>query len=304
MEQKSMTALVSAFVRAYHSQSNEVKIFDDSVARRLLTDEEYVQISKSMSGGIQFFNPAFEGTSKKALRWVVDHQLSPSPLGRSAFAEKSLQRAVSVGAKQYIMLGAGYDTFAYRQPSWADALEIFEVDHPATAADKRNRLEHAKFILLNNVHFIEADFIHETWQEALIEHEKFDRSKISFCSILGVTYYLSEQTFEGVVSSISAFLPKGSSILFDYPDENSYTEQAGERAKKQSMLAGTANESMLASYSYQKMEQLLSAHEFLIYEHLTPREITAQYFAAYNKANTTHSMTAFDNVNYCLAVKA
>ncbi len=303
MEQKSMTALVSAFSRAYHSLNNDVKIFDDTVARKLLTEEEYYQISKSMSDGISFFNPTFRGNSQEALRWVVDNQLSPPPLGRASFAEKSLERAVQIGARQYLIFGAGYDTFAYRQPAWADKVEIFEIDHHATAHDKQERLKNADLLIPNNVHYLEADFTKEAWEDVLLNHKAFDRNKISCGTILGVAYYLSKQTFEALISVISAILPKGSSIIFDYPDENSYTEKAGERAKKQSMLAGAANEKMLASYSYDEMEQLLSAHDFLIYEHLNPQEMTAEYFEAYNKKNPSRKMTAFDNVNYCLAVR-
>lgn len=303
MEQNSMTALVSAFSRAYHSINNEVKIFDDTVAKKLLTEEEYTQIAKSMSDGINFFNPNFVGNSQEALRWVVDNQLSPSPLGRAVFAEKSLERAVQIGAKQYLIFGAGYDTFAYRQPSWADTLQIFEIDHPATANDKQNRLKDTQCVIPDNVHYIEADFAEDVWQEELLNDETFDSNKISCGTILGVAYYLSKQTFETLISVISGILPKGSSIIFDYPDENSYTEKAGQRARKQAMLAGAANEQMLASYSYDEMEHLLSAHDFLIYEHLTPQDMTKEYFECYNKANPSHKMTAFDNVNYCLAVR-
>lgn len=303
MEQKSMTALISAFSRAYHSQSNKVKIFDDSVARKLLTDQEYGEISKSMSNGIGFFNPIFVGESEEALRWVVDNQLSPTPLGRAAFSEKALERAVHMGAKQYLIFGAGYDTFAYRQPTWADRLEIFEIDHPTTASDKRQRISNANIAIPHNVHYIEADFTKEAWQKMLMNHKIFDSSKISCCTILGVAYYLSKQTFEDLISVISNLLPKGSTIIFDYPDENSYTERAGERAKKQSILAGGANEKMLASYSYFDIEQLLSSYGFLIYEHLNPKEMTEQYFNDYNMANPLNTMSGFDNVNYCLAVR-
>lgn len=303
MEQKSMTALVSAFSRAYHTENNTVKIFDDSVARLLLQDEEYRQISKSMADGIGFFHPLFTGTPDAALRWIVDNQLSPPPLGRAAFAEKALETAVSIGAKQYLILGAGYDTFAYRQPEWANGIQIFELDHPTTAEDKRRRLENAKIDLPDNVQSIMTDFSKEQWQTALTQNRAFNSNLISFCSILGVVYYLSSQTFEEMLSALSTILSEGSSIVFDYPDENSYTEKAGERAKKQALLAGAANERMLASYSYEDIERILSAHGFLIYEHLTPFEMTQQYFDTYNKANPQNAMTAFDNVNYCLAVK-
>lgn len=303
MEKNSMTALISAFSRAYHSLNNEVKIYNDSLAQQLLTDEEFARIANSMSDGIGFFNPSFVGESEQALRWIVDNQLSPSPLGRGAFAEKTLERAVCTGTKQYIILGAGYDTFAYRQPLWAERLEIIELDHPATARDKHNRLKSAGIDIPDNVHYIEADFTDVTWSQALQNSKSFDCRKISCCSILGVSYYLSKESFELMISSIGSIVPKGSSIIFDYPDSNSYTEKAGERAKKQFILAGGANEKMLASYSYGDMEQLLTEHDFLIYEHLEPQEITEQYFEFYNKANPMNQMRAFDNTNYCLAVK-
>lgn len=303
MNQKSMTALISAFSRAYHSLNNEVTIFNDSIARQLLTDEEYHQVAKIMCDGIGFFNPSFMGEPDQALRWIVDNQLSPTPLGRAAFAENSLERAVQIGAKQYLIFGAGYDTFAYRQPSWANTLEIFEIDHPATANDKQERLKESSLVIHNNVHYIESDFTKKSWQKTLLNHGAFNSNKISCCTILGVAYYLSKESFESLISIISDIVPKGSSIIFDYPDENSYTENAGERAKKQSMLAGAANEKMLASYSYFDTERLLSAHDFLIYEHLNPQEMTEQYFEVYNKSNPAHQMTAFDNVNYCIAVR-
>lgn len=66
---------------------------------------------------------------------------------------------------------------------------------------------------------------------------------------------------------------------------------------------GAAKEKMLASYSREDMENILSSHGSLIYEQLTPMEMTRQYFETYNQANPLYPMTAFDNVNYCLAVK-
>lgn len=304
MEQKSMTALVSAFSRAYHSLHHEVAVFSDSVARQLFTDEEYHQMAENMSAGIGFFNPQFAGDPEQALRWIVDNQLSPLPLGRAAFAEKSLERAVRIGAKQYFLFGAGYDTFAYRQPAWAAKLEIFEIDRPATANDKQERLKRAGLAIPDNVHCLEADFTKEAWQDALLRSQAFDGDKISFCAIPGVSYYLSQECFEALIAVISSIVPKGSSILLDYPDEKSGTEAAGERSKKQAMLAAAANEKMVANYSYSEMERLLSNHDFLIYEHLTPEEMTAQYFDACSKAAPDHPITAFDHVNYCLAVRA
>lgn len=303
MKQKSMTALVSAFSRAYHALNNNTKVFNDSVASIILSQEEYSEISKNMSKGIGFFNPEFIGSEREALRWIVDNQLSPSPIGRTAYAEKSLERAVRIGAKQYLIFGAGYDTFAYRQPDFGKKIEIFEIDLLEMSMDKKERLNKANIFIPKNVHYIEADFTKETWELSLINNDIYDRDKISFCSLLGLSYYLTEDSLKKMISVIQKIVPKGSTLVFDYPDQSFYTNEAGERAKKQSILAAGANENMLASYSYSHMEKLLEECGFLIYEHLTPKEMTEQYFEEYNKANKKHKITAFDNVNYCLAVK-
>lgn len=117
MNDASMTARMCLFARAYHAETYGIKVFDDSLARRLLTDEEYRQMAGYLVQGISFFAPDFQGTAEEALAHVVNSQLSPSPLGRGAFAETSLERAAAIGARQHVLLGAGYDTFACRQPA-------------------------------------------------------------------------------------------------------------------------------------------------------------------------------------------
>ncbi|MDO0825858.1 class I SAM-dependent methyltransferase [Desulfosporosinus nitroreducens] len=303
MEQKSMTALVSAFARAYHATNNDLKIFNDYLAKVILSEQEYNQIASIMSQGIKFFNPTFEGTEEEALRWIVDNQLSPSPLGRAAFAEKALENSVEMGAEQYLILAAGYDTFGYRQPSWAEKLQIFELEHPITLQDKQNRLGKACIEIANNVHFIKSDFTKGDWDKHLLELSIFDKRKISFCSLLGISYYLPKETLESLLNKLSMLIPQGSTITFDYPDENTYTDQAGVRTKKQLALAVKANEKMLGSYSFSQLESLLSKNNFIISQHLTPNEITIKYFDNYNRVNCGHKITAFDNVNYCLATK-
>lgn len=303
MEKKSLTALVSAFARAYHSEHNRIKIFDDFVARQLLTDEEYGSISANMAQGIAFFQPDFAGTEEEALRLVVDYQLSPSPLGRAAFTEKALELAFRMGAGQYLIFAAGYDTFAYRQPEWAEGLQIFEIDHPATAGDKRSRIASLYMDMPANLHFISADFREPDWQGELRAAPAFDPGMISFSSLLGISYYLSKNDFRQLLQTITSFLPSGSSIVFDYPDELTFTPQAGGRARKQVMMAERAGEPMQASYSYRELEALLQEANLLIYRHLTPAEITDELFRAYNESQPEHPLTAFDNVNYCLAVK-
>lgn len=296
MEQISMTARISAFARAYHREHNTIPVFDDSLAKQLLSETEYNQIAAHMTVGIGYFNPTFSGSDAEALRWLVDSQLSPTPLGRAAFAEQTLQTAVQLGAKQYLIFAAGYDTFAYRQPLWAKKLQIFELDHPVMSRDKQNRLSAAGFSVPDNIHHLATDLTTSNWQSVLLEHPAFSPDVTSFCSLLGLAYYMTKDAWNRLLSNISSIVPSGSTLVFDYPNSVGFNMQ-------QSQLAEAAGEPMYADYAYPELEQLLANCGFLIYEHLTPQEITKQYFSNYNQGRPSQPLTALAGVNYCLAVR-
>ena len=112
----NMTAKVSCFARAYHYNNNSIRIFTDDIAEKLL-GEDYNQIAKSMSDGIDFFCPGFEGMREEGLRLILDRQLSPSVLGRSVFCESKLAYAIANGCKQY---GQQVD-YTYLQDAFGEA---------------------------------------------------------------------------------------------------------------------------------------------------------------------------------------
>lgn len=303
MNQKSMTALVSAYARAYHYKNNSVRVFADDMAEKILTNEEYLGISQNMAAGIKFFNPEFIGCEEEALRWIVDNYLSPSPLGRAVFTETMLESAVSEGAEQYVIWAAGYDTFAYRQPSFARDISIFEIDHPATSTDKQERLLKLDISKPRNAQYIESDFNDMQMAECLKRSTAYDTGEISFHSLLGLSYYLPQEVFSEMLLSISNVCASSSSMVFDYPNELSFTQEAEPRMQKQVTLASGSGEPMLGSYSYSELELMLKQAGFSVSEHLTPDEITEKYFSYFNAKNPHNKIIAFDNVNYCLAVK-
>ncbi len=296
--------MVSMFSRAYHYSINGANaIFSDTIARSLMTEQEYGEVSASMVRGISFFNPSFSGGQEEALRWIVDNQLSPSPLARAVYTEQEMEMAVRTGARQYIICAAGYDTFAYRRPQWASSLKVFELDLPWMSKDKRRRLHEGAVAIPPGTHFVEVDFTKQGWIAAIPDICDYDRQKKSFCSLLGLSYYLSKTGFRELLENIAKVIPKDSSVVFDYPDEENYTETAGSRAKLQARLAAGANESMLSRYSCMEMESLLEGAGYHTIEQLTPAMITQRFFSRYNVEAGEHQMTAFDNVNYCLAVR-
>lgn len=294
MQEKNMTALVSCFARAYHYESNEYKIFSDNLAKELLTQEEYQNISKNMEEGISFFNKDFTGTKEEALRWIVNENLSPQVLGRSAFCESSLKRAISLGTNQYLLFASGYDTFAYRYNK--NNLTIFEIDTKTMIEDKIKRLQKAN-LDYHQVNYIKCDFTKDNLKELII-NSNYQKDKLSFSSLLGLTYYLTKEDFTNLINSISKLVLPGSTIVFDYPNKETCPKQA-----IITKLANSLNENMLATYTYQDIEEILSNNDFLIYEHLNSKELTNNYFDTYNTLNPNNKIIAPTGVSYCLAVK-
>ena len=94
----------SCFARAYHYNNKSIRIFTDDIAEKLL-GEDYNQIAKSMSDGIDFFCPGFEGTREEGLRLILDRQLSPSVLGRSVFCESKLTYSLDEITEIFCKLG-------------------------------------------------------------------------------------------------------------------------------------------------------------------------------------------------------
>ena len=111
---KNLTALVSCFARAYHSEQGMGCIYNDELAQKILTPAEYEAVSANMINGISFFNPNFNGTDAEALEWIVNNNLAPTVLARGAFCERLLKNAVILGCRQYLIFASGYDTSAYK----------------------------------------------------------------------------------------------------------------------------------------------------------------------------------------------
>lgn len=135
----SITALMSAFGRAYHTEHTKEPIFADSKARELMTDEEYGMIAAYILGGMDFFASDKKGSfadKEEALTYLVNTQIAPTPLARAAFCEDELKTAMRTGTELYVILGAGMDTFAFRDPEFLRKYDVYEVDHPRSNDEK------------------------------------------------------------------------------------------------------------------------------------------------------------------------
>lgn len=295
----SITALMSSFGRAFHAENEEQPVFVDHLAKNLMTEEEYTAVQGYILGGAQFFEPEIdpaEQTPKELLRKLINKHIAPSPLCRTDYTEKTLKTSVRTGAKQYVILGAGMDTFAFREPEFLAKYRVFEVDHPLTQADKLERITRAGWTVPDNLTFVPVDFTKDSLTERLIV-TGFDPSVKSFFSWLGVTYYLSAEAIDTMLSALSLLCADGSTLVFDYPDEDFFAAPE-KRVQNTIMMAKAGGEPMQSAFSNLELEKLLEKHGFLIYELLKPDDIQRDVI---DKAGA--DLKAFEHVNYCLAVR-
>ena len=295
----SITALMSSFGRAFHAENEEHPVFADHLAKELMSEDEYAAVQGYILGGAQFFEPEINTADlqpKELLRRLVNVHIAPSPLCRAAYTEKALKAAILTGTKQYVILGAGLDTFAFREKEFLSKYRVFEADHPLTQADKKERIARAGWTVPDNLTFVPVDFTKDDVTEHLLA-AGFDPSVKTFFSWLGVTYYLSAEAIEAMLSALSELCADGSTLVFDYPDEN-FLDVPEKRVQNTIMMAKAGGEPMQSAFSYSELEKLLEKHGFLIYELLTPDDIQRDII---DKVGA--NLKAFEHVNYCLAVR-
>lgn len=251
----SRTALRVAIRRAAHQVLDRPLVLDDPIAVRLI-------------------GPGFDRDMERAMHPVArDFRLFLS--ARSRYAEDRLAGAVAEGMAQYVVLGAGLDTFAYRNPF--PSLRVYEVDFPATQQWKREMLAEAAVEIPANLTFVPMDFEHKTLAEGLAE-AGFDAGAAAFFGWLGVVPYLTLEAFRATVATIGQ-MPSGTAVSFDYvfsPDTLS-----AERRKVFDILServAAAGEPFRLFFSPDELEKELRAAGFKRVEQLDSERLNDLYF--------------------------
>lgn len=257
----SATAYRAAVRRAAHQLLDKPVIFEDPLALTIVGGDRGSavardEISRADSPG---------GT---ALRAFI--------AARSRFAEDRLAEAVAAGIRHAVVLGAGLDTFAYRNPFAAEGLVVYEVDHPATQAWKRQRLEQTRIAIPPGVRFVPVDFSVDRLDARLAE-AGLDPAVPAFFSWLGVVPYLTEAAIGSTLSIIAA-RQGGSELVLDY------AEPPDRVAKLQRLafltLAGRAaqlGEPFVSYFRPDAMAKLLTDRGFAVAAHLSGPELGRLY---------------------------
>jgi methyltransferase (TIGR00027 family) len=195
-------------------------------------------------------------------------------LVRSRFAEDRLAEAVRRGLRQFVILGAGMDTFAYRQPAWAKGLQIFELDQPASQVHKRRALETAGVAEPANLTFLEIDFEKDSLRTVL-GRSQFNFAQAAFFSCLGVLMYLTPAAVTSILGFVASTPPPGE-MVFSFANRARRDGSTGKTSATQS-IAARLGEPWLSTAQPEILEGELHALGFSEVSFLTPAMIHERY---------------------------
>jgi len=255
----SRTARGAALQRAAHQLLEAPQVFEDPLALRIF--------------------------GAPGVRWLgenLDRYRTPGSRGmraflvmRSRYAEDELARAYARGVRQYVVLGAGLDTFACRNPH--RRLQVFEVDHPSTQAWKREQLRAQSIDIPQSTVFAPVDFETQTLAGGL-KAAGFRADRPAFFSWLGVTIYLSREAVEGTLRYIAA-RPAGSQVVFDFAPPLSTLGESERRSHEASAArVARAGEPWIGYFQPAALAEQMRASGFSAAQALGIGEMNARYF--------------------------
>ena len=276
--QASFSAMMTAYIRAYHSMHATPKIFDDFLAYRLIPQEVRELIEQGLKDK-QSNDPERTASFSDQIITYASLMKTTNVLSRARYTEDALERAVMQGVKQYVILGAGMDTFAFRRPELMEQLEVFEVDHPATQNFKLLRLAELGWEHPAQLHFIPIDFTKENLATALTRSSSYDPNVKSFFSWLGVTMYLTREDVFSTLHSITDIAPKGSAIVFDYFDTDAFIHgKSSPKMQKKQEVFQKLGEKMITGFNPLTLAEDIESLGLRLCENLGPNDIEKCYF--------------------------
>jgi len=250
------------------------KIFEDSLALSLSGCENEnglrAQLDKIAAEIAQSTSPDFAQTVLRYARAPV--------IIRSRYVEDEVDQAIKRGVSQYVILGAGLDSFAYRRPDVAKDLRVFEVDHPATQTWKRNRLQALDMPSPTNLSFVPVDFEKQSLIEDL-QRAGYRTDLPAVFSWLGVAVYLTPEAIYSTLRTVAS-LALGTEIIFQYTVPKEFLDEEAQQVLASVMAAVAARkEPYLTFFQPDQMAEQVRKLGFAQVWDLGPEEAGRRYFA-------------------------
>ncbi|PON17519.1 SAM-dependent methyltransferase [Candidatus Entotheonella serta] len=274
-ECSSFTALGAARSRAAHRLlDDEPKIFQDHLALGLCGINNEAILRADIEALI----------SKAAIRLGSElaQKMFSYPRAmmamRSRYTEEALEQTINSGMKQYVILGAGLASFAYRRLDLVDRLQVFEVDHPSTQQWKQGRLRELNLECPPNLTFIPLDFEKQTLLQGL-RRGGYRPEEPAYFSWLGGTQYLSEEAVFSMLNQVASTAAK-TVLTFTYIASKSQLDEENQRLLAITQFGARAHgEPWLSFFESSQLGLRLRDLGFTQIFDLSPEEANARYFA-------------------------
>jgi methyltransferase (TIGR00027 family) len=262
----SATAIGTALMRAAHTRLDRPALIEDPWGDRLILAEEREGLL-ALSGAADL---------DAALR---AHPSYGTVILRARYTEDALADAVRRGVRQYVIVGAGMDSFALRRPAFARDVEVFEVDHPATQEFKASRLASCDVTTPPGLHMVAVD-LSETGLDTALAGCSFRHDEPAFFSWLGVSSYLTRDANLTTLAAIAASTSAGGELVFSYlhRDLLDAGEQSGAMQSARAQVA-SVGEPWLSGFDPEELRSDLRGTGLELIENLGPEELQARYCA-------------------------
>lgn len=257
----SRTAVVSAVGRALHADGPPPHVLNDWLAWDL-AGPDGVEMAEALRARLS------AGQLVSVSRWTSV---------RARVVEDLVEAALADGVDQYVILGAGLDSFAYRRRDLLERLRVFEVDHPATQSRKRARLSAVQVDLPSGLSFVPVDFERETFEHEL-RKAGFDSGKPAVVSWIGVTMYLTLEAVEQTLATLAAFANRSRIVIsYDLPAA-SLTGLQREVRDSLASLVSDLGEPFITTFEPERAEALVRRIGFDAVTHFGPADAVHRYF--------------------------
>lgn len=254
------TAVRTALWRALHVLlDDKPHVFTDEVGAKIIAEENW--------------------TSRPDMAADFSKSMRASIVGRARFIEELVEERFNQGVEQYVILGAGLDTFAFRRSDLASKMQVFEVDQPGPQEWKRKRLMEMRMTVPSGLHFVPVDFeAGQSWWDELMK-AGFDKNKSAIIVSTGVSMYLSNEANVATLKQIAKLAPNSTlamtfmlSLDLLEPKEKSIMEFVMNKAKE----SGTP---FLSLYNPADIVALAKSAGFNDASYVSAKEIFERYFA-------------------------
>lgn len=277
--QISTTAMVASLMRALHTRLDEVKLINDPWGEKLIPEASLELLRRVAEKQTDFVAATESGQLDDQIlaRWV--HAMSPyaSVITRARYTLDAVNKAITKGIDQYVILGAGFDTFSVCHPELADKLNIFEIDHPATQEFKRERLEACGLSQAKTLYYIPADLASEDLSSVL-SIDALAPNKPTIFSWLGVTMYLTREENLSTLRAIASSSAPGSEVIFTYIDQAFFDDQGQtDSFREGASTVSQLGEEWLSGFDPTKLADDLAKLGFTLIEDLTTVELVDRY---------------------------